>query len=89
MWVADKLSTSVGITLKMKQGEGFAFVWACLYVGGGAEGKSKLFSICSLPECILLPFMYVVLEVLTSLNGVNFVEAVLSTVQHKVSWKAK
>lgn len=47
----------------MKQGEGLAFVWVCLYVGGGGRTRASCLVVVNLPECILLPFMYVFFEV--------------------------
>lgn len=57
----------------------------------GEEGRARpsYLVVVNIPERILLPFMNIFPEVLTSLNGRNFVEAGLSTVQHKVSLKAK
>lgn len=87
LWVADKLPTRVGITLKSETGKGFCFClgfFVCM-LGEEGRGRASYLVAVSLPECILLPFMYVFLEVLISLSGTNFVEAVLSTVQQKVS----
>lgn len=57
----------------------------------GEEGRPRAsyLVVVSLLECILLHYMYVFLEVLASLNEINFGDVVLSTVQHKVSCKAK
>lgn len=65
------------------------FVCLGLFLFFFFEARVSYISEVNLPECILLPFMHVFREVLTSLNRKNFVEAGLSTVQHEVSSKAK
>lgn len=65
LWIADKLPTSVGIISKNETGRGFGFclgLFVCL-LGEEGRARASYLVVVNLPECILLPFRYVFLEV--------------------------